>query len=301
MSGQGSNAATIADRKTDARIGPKRPMRSETRPISGLTIASRAAVQSQRTPIATAVKPSSSSRSGARTPSVPNRSAGRTTNQMLRAIRRFCTAWTRAESGWGEVGGGACVRAAQTARPTAIRPAAPNAGRLADDRGDSPEHRAEESPDDRRGHRGPDRLSTALGGRLTDEPRESRGPGECAPEPLDEAGDIQHDDRVAGREDEGRHRDRRASRRSPSHERRTVQSRSRRASCRRVRRADRRRRGARRPPSRDRTPPGTPAAAASAPRRTSCRRRRCRRRAAGGGALRVSVRPVGLASLQEGP
>ena len=103
-------------------------MRSDTRPITGLTIASRAAVQSQRTPIATAVNPSSSSRSGARTPSVPNRSAGRTTNQMLRATRRFCTAWTKAESGWGEVRGGAWVRAAQTARPTAIRPAAPNAG-----------------------------------------------------------------------------------------------------------------------------------------------------------------------------
>ena len=55
--------------------------------------------------------------------------------------------------------------------------------RLADDRGDSPEHRAEESPDDRRGHRGPDRLSPALGRRLADEPREPAVQASALPNP----------------------------------------------------------------------------------------------------------------------
>src|SRR5829696_9294396 len=207
LSGQGSNAATIADRKTDARIGAKRPMRSDTRPITGFTIASRAAVQSHRTPIATAAKPSSSSRNGARTPSVPNRSAGRTTNQMLRATRRFCRAWTRTESGWGEVGGGAWVRAAQTARPTAIRPAAPNAGPWPTTEAIPPSTGPKSAPTIAAAIAVPIVCPRRSAGGLADEPGEARGPRERAPEPLDEAGDVQQDDRVAGREHEGRHRD----------------------------------------------------------------------------------------------
>ena len=62
MFGQGSAAATTPEPSASTVIGPIRPTRSVMRPTSGFAVASMAAVQSQRTPIATAVKPRSSNR-----------------------------------------------------------------------------------------------------------------------------------------------------------------------------------------------------------------------------------------------
>ena len=69
------------------RHGSTRPWRSERRPKNGLIVASSAPAATNVAPIPAAVAPSSSSRSGASTSSVPNISPTRTTTHIPVAIR----------------------------------------------------------------------------------------------------------------------------------------------------------------------------------------------------------------------
>ena len=92
---------------TDQRIGVKRPMRSESLPTTGLAIASSPAVKSQSVPIATAEKPRSSSRSGARTAREPKNMPGSTTNQIPTWTRRLRIAVKSRPMGCGRSRGGA--------------------------------------------------------------------------------------------------------------------------------------------------------------------------------------------------
>ena len=112
--------------------------------------------------------------------------------------------------GWGFVGGGAAVKKAQTASPIATSAAAPNAAACPTTEGHSAQHGPEEGADDRSGHRHSDRLAASIGRRRSDEPRETGGPGERAPEALREACYVEDDDRIARREDhrgDGDHED----------------------------------------------------------------------------------------------
>ena len=90
--------------------------------------ASNVAATSQVAPIASAEKPSTSSRSGPSTFSVPNRNAGRTTNQIDAATLGSTAASNRRRSGCGVSGRNAGVRHAQTARTDARTATLANAG-----------------------------------------------------------------------------------------------------------------------------------------------------------------------------
>ena len=102
--------------------GAIRPRRSETRPITGVTIASRPAATRKHAAIATAPAPSASSRSGASTLSVPNIRPGNDISQMPISTSRSPTASSSVASRGGVVGGRAGVRSAHTISAT---PAAP--------------------------------------------------------------------------------------------------------------------------------------------------------------------------------
>ncbi len=79
---------------------------------------------------------------------------------------------------------------------------------LAHHRGDASQDRSEQGAGDRRRHRGSDRLPATIRRGLADEPCQAGRPGERAAETLDEARHVEHEDGVARREDEGRDRDR---------------------------------------------------------------------------------------------
>ena len=164
-------------------------------------------MNSQIAPIATAPKPSAERRSGASTPSVPKRSAGRTTNQTrqqhsavaeraqeradrLRLLGTGCRRRGRPD-GEAERRGG----------DGAERPAGPG------DRGDSAEHGPEQRAADREGERLPDQRAAAPGRRRRDEPRERAGPRERAREALAEASEVELPRGVRDPEEGGRERD----------------------------------------------------------------------------------------------
>ena len=190
-------------------MGASGPKRSDRRPRTTLFAASRPADTRNVAPIATAPQPSADSRSGARTPSVPKRSAGRTTNQNASATRPLRKARTSAESGCGSFGWLARVVAAQPASPSEPTPTTPNDRARPDDGGGAAEDRAEERAADRGGERRADQGPAPAGGRRGDEPRERAGPREGAREPLAEP--REHELPRVGRESEGDRRRRHAA------------------------------------------------------------------------------------------
>ncbi len=107
------------------RIGASGPKRSASRPTARLFAASSTPATSQVAPIATALKPSCDSRSGPSTDSVPNRSAGRTTNHTASRTRRSRSAWASVLSGFGSSGPLAGVASAHAARPSDAAATAP--------------------------------------------------------------------------------------------------------------------------------------------------------------------------------
>ena len=78
--------------------------------------------------IAAAAKPSSERRSGTRTVSVPNISAGSATSQRLPRILEWCSAAQRYEIGWRSPFGGVAVSRAAIATPIATKPTAVKTG-----------------------------------------------------------------------------------------------------------------------------------------------------------------------------
>src|SRR3954447_13206894 len=121
-SGHGSSAIATPDAPTPIRHGSTRPWRSEMRPKYGLIVASSAPAATNVAPIPAADAPSSSSRSGGSTSSVPNISPTRITIHMPVAIRGSLTPAKTARIGvragtWVEG-----VSSAQTSRPPATAP-----------------------------------------------------------------------------------------------------------------------------------------------------------------------------------
>ena len=284
--GHGSSATITPAAARPANAGSTRPCRSDSRPMNGLSPASSAAATRNVAPIAAAVAPSSSSRSGASTSSVPNISPTRMTSHIAGCDPRLAQ---RGEHGPD--------RRRRTGRPSrrAQRPRQqPGAGERDPaehdlgshrDRGGA-EHRAAEGADDRRGHRRADQLAAALARRGADQPADRARPRGGAAEPLDEAGDVEHDDAVRECEGERRQRSGSRGRARRSAARRCGRSASRRAARRRTSRPDTRPRAGPRRSSRGRSPPRRSAAAGRSPRRRPCRGRRSPRRDRAGGAAR---------------
>ena len=125
--GHGNRTVTTAEAASAAQSGSNLPCRSERRPSTGAQPASSAAETRKVAPMASAPKPRSARRSGASTPSVPKRSAGRTTNQNAIITRRSPNARTSVESGCGSSGRGACVAAAHAASASEATPTTANA------------------------------------------------------------------------------------------------------------------------------------------------------------------------------
>src|SRR4051794_4878134 len=121
-SGHGSSAIATPEAPTPIRHGSTRPWRSERRPKYGLIVASSAPAATNVAPMPAAEAPSSSSRSGASTSSVPNISPTRITIHMPVAIRGSRRPANTARIG---VRGGVWVEgvsSAQTSRPPATTP-----------------------------------------------------------------------------------------------------------------------------------------------------------------------------------
>ena len=75
---------------------------------------------------------------------------------------------------------------------------------VTEDVGGDADHRAEERAGDRRAHRGADHLPALLLRRRGGHPAHRAGPGGGAAEALDEAGQVEHDDRLGERERDAR-------------------------------------------------------------------------------------------------
>ena len=153
----------------------RRPRRSENRPISGrerrLEARRRRATSA---PIASALNPSTSRRSGPSTFSTPKSSAGTRTNQIEARIPGRGAPRRAARRLWVLRACTPGVRQAATPRTDASTATLANAGPVPITDAIAAEHRPEERADDRGAHRGADRLSAALGRRGGDEPRERR-------------------------------------------------------------------------------------------------------------------------------
>ena len=207
LSGQGriTVATTVANSPT--RTGARGPSRSASRPMTMLFPVSSTPAMNQIAPIAIAPKPSSARRSGPRTPSVPKRSAGRTTSQTERRIRRSRIAAPSMPSGCGSPGAGR--RRDRGPRRDAERGDRDDAERplRTGDRGDAAEHRAEERAGDRKRERLTDQGAAPSRGRRRHEPRERPRPRERAREPLEEAREVELPRLVGKPERGGRRRD----------------------------------------------------------------------------------------------
>ena len=187
---------------TDTRIGGSRPTRSEIRPTTGLAVASSAAVPSHRVPIATA-SPTEIFESERQAPSVPKKSreGDEPDSEDDLAVPQ------RSEQGAEGLRLG-LRRPVHRQRPErkCDREQAGGAerDRLADDRGGALQDWAEEGADDRRRHGRADRLPTARGWRLADEPRKPAVQASALPNPWTKRDASRTPDRLAGREDERR-------------------------------------------------------------------------------------------------
>ena len=117
--GSVNRTVTIAPHDRPMMHGNSRPRRSDTRPTTGLTPDSSTAAASQVAPIAAAPTPSSSSRSGASTPIVPNSSPGTAISQMPPATRPSRSA--ASSSRGGDVPSGAAGGVA-SAQPISTQP-----------------------------------------------------------------------------------------------------------------------------------------------------------------------------------
>ena len=186
--GHGSSAIARPEAPRPTRHGSTRPWRSERRPKYGLIDASSAPDATNVAPIPAADAPSSSSRSGASTSSVPNISPTRITIHIPVAIRGSLRPASTLRI--GVCGGGWVGRREQRPHQQA---AGGDGDRREDDLGAEPrrggaEHRPEQRADDRGAHRRADQLAAALARRGADQPaerarprrRRARAPGRSA-------------------------------------------------------------------------------------------------------------------------
>jgi hypothetical protein len=111
-----------------ASAGIRRPRRSAARPTIGATIASSAAATRKHAAMMAAPAPKSSSRSGPRTFTVPNRRPGTITSHPPRRTRPSRAASASWRNRGGAVGARAGVRTAQSISPTPTTPTPQNTG-----------------------------------------------------------------------------------------------------------------------------------------------------------------------------
>ena len=217
VSGSGRSPAITTAPARPTRIGARRPWRSESRPLHGLSTASAPATTRKMPPMTAPEAPSSSSRSGASTSSTPGEDR-REGEQPERHDHRPAPQRP------------AHAPASRHSAPAGIPGIAPGPGRepgrqhghaaehdlRAEQRGKAAEGRAEQHPDDRRAERRADHGPALVCRRGAHEPGEAARPRAGPAHSLGEARDVQQEHALGEAEDQARDGEQRQSERARS-------------------------------------------------------------------------------------